>query len=161
MLIITRWLILRWKDDAENFQLGFRHQVPGVEAARHPTIQYWPILPHGGQLHRGGSWGGGRGACQLLYGGESIFCENLLGLLVKPVHAGVSKCYLCSRLPLLKAGDEYRTGRDNSKYFSIFQASLLFIEQKNRKNCESCQSQITWNVNFKCQSVLSRPVPSC
>ena len=75
--------------------------------------------------------------------GVNQFFVRILGLLVKPVHAGVSKCYLCSRLPLLKAGDEYRTGRDNSKYFSIFQASLLFIEQKNRKNCESYQSQIT------------------
>ena len=134
MLIITRWLILRWKNDVKNFQLGFRHQVPGVEAARHPTIQYWPILPHGGQLHRGGSWGGGRGACQLLDGGESICCENLLGLLVKPVLTGVSKCYLCSRLPLLKAGDEYRTGRDNSKYFfSFFKLHFCLLNKQDHQ----------------------------
>ena len=148
MLIITRWLILRWKDDADNFQLGFGHQVPGVEAARRPTIQYWPILPHGGQLHRGGSWGGGRGACQLLDGGESIFCENLLGLLVKPVHAGVSKCYLCSRLPLLKAGDEYRTGRDNSKYF------FILLNKKFARIAKAASHKLpgksSFNVNFVC-----------
>ena len=24
---------------------------------------------------------------------------------------------------------------------------------KHRKNCKSCQSQVTWNVKFKCQDV--------
>ena len=29
---------------------------------------------------------------------------------------------------------------------------------KHRKNCESCQSQVTWKVKFKCQFVPSCPV---
>ena len=36
---------------------------------------------------------------------------------------------------------------------------------KHHKNCESCQSQVTWKVKFKCpvpsRPVPSRPVPSC
>ena len=34
-------------------------------------------------------------------------------------------------------------------------------EYKHRKNCESCQSQVTWKVKFKCRFCLSCPVLSC
>ena len=54
---------------------GFRHQVPGIEAARQSPIQHRPTLPSCGQVYRGGCgcWRGG--ACQLSHGGETTSCS--------------------------------------------------------------------------------------
>ena len=45
---------------------------------------------------------------------------------------------------------------------AVFQTLPWSSFFKHRKNCKSCQSQVTWNVKFKCQFcfVLSRPVLS-
>ena len=45
----------------------------------------------------------------------------------------------------------------------FFFSNLTVQLEKHHKNCESCRSQVTWKLKFKCQfcPVLSCPVLSC
>ena len=92
--------------------------------------------------------------CVCSLDGESCECELCLGLDGGYGAGGkIGRCHYSATLPSLFLGHKRL----------LKNVGIKFTSQANKhcKKCESCPTQVTWKVKFKCQIYLSSLCPVC